>query len=185
MSREGGYSLDVSSSEKRGDEALRKGNFLEAYNQYWIATSLADETGDRREVERIGGKARRVLLSDKENRVRKIINGDKLLERLDLFITLSAERSARGTETPFLLRAHRSYPVILLLAGIFLIFLGKLNSNINLSPGESLFNWKLWIGIILIILGVILRYFWNRKNKQSSKKKISRSIKYKRKKSRR
>lgn len=54
-----------------------------------------------------------------------------------------------------------STSVISLIGGLFLI-INSLNSGVLGSPGEEVLNWNLYIGIILIIIGLIFGYFWIR-----------------------
>ena len=48
--------------------------------------------------------------------------------------------------------------IISLIAGLFFLF--STSGNIQLSPGQSLINWNLWIGIFLLVLGLGCGIFW-------------------------
>jgi len=53
--------------------------------------------------------------------------------------------------------------IITLLGGIFFLSLNFSNSNISLSPGAGAFNWQLWLGIALILIGIVSGYFYFKK----------------------
>jgi hypothetical protein len=83
------------------------------------------------------------------NKAHKLIEGDK------------ARRE--GLEASM---ASASLAIISLIGGIFFLFLNFSTSNISLSPGITPFNWKLWLGVILILIGLVSGWFWIKKNKK-------------------
>jgi len=47
-----------------------------------------------------------------------------------------------------------------------LLFLSSsLTGNVQLSPGASAFNWRLWLGIALILIGIVFGWFWMKRKK--------------------
>lgn len=52
--------------------------------------------------------------------------------------------------------------IIGIVLGLFFLSSG-LSNNIQLSPGISEFNWKLWLGIVLLLIGMIAGLFWMKK----------------------
>ena len=67
----------------------------------------------------------------------------------------------------------RAASIIGLIGGIFFLFSGVSNSKIQLSPNAvAPFNWQLYLGIVLVLIGLVAGFFWKKsKNKKSSKKR--------------
>lgn len=112
-----------------------------------------------------------VIAEQRNSRVAKIPHGIKLTP-----VRISKSSLARLLETteqknhePLMRGAKRSSAVLFIagiLGGIFFLSTSFTSSNVQLSPGESAFNWKLWLGVVLIIIGLVSGWFWMKKSKK-------------------
>ena len=50
-----------------------------------------------------------------------------------------------------------------LIGGIFFLFQGLAPNNIQLSPGDDIFNWDFFLGAGLLIVGLVVGFFWLKK----------------------
>ena len=50
-------------------------------------------------------------------------------------------------------------------AGVFTLFSSFSNPNVLASPGMSPINWNLWIGIGLLLIGLVAGFFWMKRRK--------------------
>lgn len=63
--------------------------------------------------------------------------------------------------------ASSSLSIISVIIGLFLLSSNFLNYSVQLSPGtSSVFSWKLWLGIILLVVGIGSRIFYFKKKKE-------------------
>jgi hypothetical protein len=68
--------------------------------------------------------------------------------------------------------ALKDISTTLSLIGLFGGFLFLFSQgSIQLSPGEGIFNWKLWLGIILLIVALVFSIFWVKSENKSKKRK--------------
>jgi hypothetical protein len=58
-----------------------------------------------------------------------------------------------------------SLAIMGIFGGIFFLSSNFLGSNVQLSPGEGMFNWKLWVGAILLVVGLVAGFFWMKSRK--------------------
>ena len=59
--------------------------------------------------------------------------------------------------------------VLTIVVGLFLLSANFLNYSVQLSPGTfSPISWKFWLGIILILIGLVAGFFWFKNKKANS-----------------
>ncbi len=90
-------------------------------------------------------------------------------------VYVNSSRDNKSTSVPQsrLERASATASILGIIGGAILIFSNFQTSNVSFSPGATPFNWQLWLGIVLILIGLVGGYFWMKGKKENIPRTVS------------